>query len=93
MIAGRNAGNSGCGGSMGNGYGIVIYPSSPDYYSNPKMFVFPYQLRNTAYTSSPYPRSFSGWTTSNEISYNGGATFNSCSSTPAQIGTFTFWVR
>ncbi|MEC7947307.1 MAG: MopE-related protein [Myxococcota bacterium] len=93
MISGRDAGNAGCGGSMGNGYGIVIYPSSPDYYSNPKMFVFPYMLRNTAYTSSPYRRDFSGWSTSNEISYNGGASFNSCSSTPAQIGTFTFWVR
>ncbi len=92
MIAGKTSGNSGCGGSMGNGYGIVVYPSSPDYFSNPKMFVFPYRHQNPTYGYLNV-RGFDGWTPSNEISYGGGSSFNSCSSSPAQLGTFTFWVR
>ena len=88
MISGRNAQNNGCGGSMGNGYGIVVYPTSPNYHSNPKIFVFPYRHQ----VGSTNARSFSSWSQSNEISYS-GSSFNSCSSTPAFIGTFAMWVR
>ena len=73
---------------MGNGYGIVVYPTSPDYHSNPKIFVFPYRHQ----VGSTNARSFSSWSQSNEISYS-GSSFNSCSSTPAFIGTFAMWVR
>ncbi len=89
MITGNNSYNSGCGGSFGNGYGIVVYPSSPDYYSNPKMLVMSHQQTLT-YTSV---RLFAGWTASNEISGTGGSSFNTCSSTPSQLGTFEFYLR
>src|SRR5690606_27650376 len=59
MIAGKNAANTGCGGSFGNGYGIVIYPANPNYYSNPKMIVIPYRHQ----FSNNNPRSFNAWST------------------------------
>ncbi|MCA9656806.1 MAG: DUF4215 domain-containing protein, partial [Myxococcales bacterium] len=88
MIAGRFSQNSGCGGSFGNGYGIVIYPANPNYYSNPKMLVFPYRLQ----VGNNNPRSFSGWAVSKEIAYN-GSSFNTCQNTiPVFNGTFTLTV-
>jgi hypothetical protein len=87
MMAGQNASNSGCGGSLGNGYSVVIYPSSPDYYSNIKMLVMPHVQPIDGST-----RSFSGWTAGHEISYRAG-TMNTCSSTFAMAGTFGFWIR
>ena len=88
MMAGQNSSNNGCGGSLGNGYSVVIYPSEPDYYSNIKMLVMPYKHP----IGGLYPRSFSGWSEGHEISYNAG-TMNTCSFTTSQLGTFTFWVR
>lgn len=90
MIAGRNSANAGCGGSMGNGYGIVLYGASPNYYSNPKAFIMPYRQYVSPYVQI---RSFGGWTTSTEISFNNGTTFDSCTSTPGYIGTAEFYVR
>jgi len=86
MMAGQNASNSGCGGSFGNGYSVVIYPSSPGYHSNVKMLVVP--------DSQPFGggRGFSGWSSSHEISYQPG-TMDTCSYTYQQLGTFTFWLR
>ena len=89
MITGRFSTNSGCGGSYGNGYGITVYPASPDYYSNPKMFVGSYR-HVPAYGGV---RSFNGWSMSGEISGTGNASYNSCQSTPPQLGTFAFYVR
>ena len=90
MITAQASANNGCGGSFGNGYGIVVYPSSPDYVSNPKMIVMPYRHQTSP---SGSPRSFTGWSTSSEIAFNGGSSWGSCSTSPAQLGTFTFWVR
>ena len=87
MIAGKNGYQFGCGGSFGNGYGIVVYPSNPDYIYNPKMIVMPYrhQLGNNQ------PRYFSGWSQATEISWN-GSSFNSCGNVPGFEGTFEFYV-
>ena len=90
FISGRTASNIGCGGSFGNGYGIVVYPSNPNYHSNPKMIVVPHTQYVSPYTGT---RNFYGWSQSHEISYNNGSTFNTCSSTPSQLGTFEFYVR
>jgi len=86
MMAGQDASNSGCGGSFGNGYSVVVYPYSPGYHSNVKMLVVPY--------SQPFggSRGFSGWSPSHEISYQAG-TMDTCSYTNQQLGTFTFWLR
>jgi len=86
MMAGRNSSNSGCGGSFGNGYSVVIYPESPDYHSNVKMLVVPY------YHADGGSRGFSEWSQSHEISYAPG-TMGTCSYTVAQLGTFGFWLR
>jgi hypothetical protein len=92
MIPGRWARNQGCGGSLGDGYGIVIYPSAPNYYNNIKLMVQPYRQTNYALGQ---PRSFSSWSTSHEISYNGGVTMNSCFGSPsltAFLGSFEITV-
>ncbi|MBN2799765.1 MAG: hypothetical protein JXX28_11515 [Deltaproteobacteria bacterium] len=89
FLASQFSTQSGCGGSFGNGYGLVVYPSSPNYHSNPKMIVMPYR-HQVGYTGT---RGFTGWTTSHEISGTGNTSFDSCVSTPAQLGTFEFFVR
>ncbi len=88
MIAGRNSNNGGCGGSMGNGYGIVIYPMNPNYYSNPKMFVFPYRQQ----VGGAAPRSFGNWSVNSEISYFADS-FDSCNGVKPFIGSFDVYVR
>jgi hypothetical protein len=90
MITGRYSSNSGCGGSLGNGYGILVYPASPNYYSNEKILVMPYQ-NQVGYAGA---RGFMGWTTQSEITYAPG-TMNSCTGglPPGFVGTFEFFVR
>lgn len=90
FIAGRNAANAGCGGSFGNGYGIVIYPENPNYYNNPKMIVMSYIQMVSPWDNEV--RHFNGWTQGHEISWNNGSTMNTCSSTIGFEGTFTISV-
>lgn len=89
MIAGKASNNSGCGGSMGNGYGMVIYPANPNYYSNQKLMIYPYRL----FIGTNNPRNFNGWTPTHEISWNNGNTMNSCNGPlPSYVGRFQFRV-
>lgn len=71
MISGKSASNSGFGGSFGNGYGIVVYPTNPNYYFNPKLIATSYR-QIVGYNGI---RSFGGWTEASEISWNNGASF------------------
>ena len=87
FIAGHYSDNSGYGGSFGNGYGIVVYPTNPNYFSNPKMIVASYLHKSGS------PRSFYDWSPSHEISFDAGNTFHTGVSTPPQLGTFSFYVR
>jgi hypothetical protein len=75
--------------------GIVLYPSAPSYIANPKMMVMSYVPYVQQVAPDLGPRSFSPhWTPLNEITWGGGASFNSCGSTPAgTLGTFSFYVR
>ncbi|MES2606415.1 MAG: hypothetical protein V4603_15885 [Pseudomonadota bacterium] len=75
MLSGKSSANAGCGGDLGNGYGMVIYPSNPDYYSNIKFLVQPYQ-HFVGYSGARY---FSPWDAGREISWNNGSTLNTCS--------------
>ena len=70
MIAGKTASNGGCGGSLGNGYGIVVYPANPNYYNNIKILALPYRHQ----VGNNNPRNFTGWSVNHEISWNGGNT-------------------
>ncbi len=87
MITGKNAAQLGCGGSFGNGYGIMIYPAAPNYISNVKMIVMP----NKQYVDpwAGFVRQFTGWTTSHEISWNNNNPMMSCSAVTAFLGKFT----
>ena len=97
MIPGKKSSNGGCGGSLGNGYGINIYNSNPNYVSNLRMLVQSYKQ----FVSYNSPRSFYNWTPNGEITWNGGSIFNSCGpwhgspSTPGDgfNGTFEFYVN
>ncbi|NVB41162.1 DUF4215 domain-containing protein [Pseudenhygromyxa sp. WMMC2535] len=62
-----------CNTELGDGYGIVVYPSSPNWYFNPKLTVFPYEgaHSNTA-------RAFKNWGPEYEIAWNEGAGMNTC---------------
>ena len=76
MIPGKSSSNAGCGGDLGNGYGINIYNSTPNYVTNLRMLVQPYQHYAGWYSGGA--RYFYNWTPNGEITWNGGSVFNSC---------------
>jgi len=90
MISGKSASNNGYGGSLGNGYGIMIYPNPANYYNNLKIMVYPYRQY---VAPSVGVRLFTGWTTSNEISWNGGTPMNTSIGETAFLGRFTVGVN
>lgn len=89
FISGRSGTQSGCGGSLGNGYVLVAYGSGGSYHSNLKLLLASY------YQVSGYDgvRGFSPWTESHELSMATSGTFSSCTATPDMLGTFRFLVR
>jgi hypothetical protein len=90
MIAGKNAANAGCGGSFGNGYGIVIYPANPNYIANVKIMVMSYKQYVAPWGN--VARYFTGWTPAHEISMNLN-TMNTCNGPiTAHSGKFQFTV-
>jgi hypothetical protein len=91
FLSGKTGSNAGCGGSFGNGYAVVVYPSSPNYHSNPKMIVASYNQYVAPHNNQG--RSFTDWSTSHEISFDAGNSFSTCTSTPPHTGTFRFFVR
>ncbi|PRQ03754.1 hypothetical protein ENSA5_12600 [Enhygromyxa salina] len=75
FIAGKDA-DSGvytCNTDLGNGYGIVLYPSNANWYINPKMLVMPLDGG-----VGGMAREFKNWGPEYEVSWNGGAPMNSC---------------
>ncbi len=96
FVAGKDANpgadNFYCNTELGNGYVVVIYPSNPNWYINPKLVVTSYQ---GAYNNQP--RKFVNWDESHEISWNGGAPINTCTLGPGGLvpfeGTFTLRVK
>ena len=45
VVTGQNASGNGCWGSIGDGYGITLYPAVPAFGGNPEMFVMSYGLQ------------------------------------------------
>ena len=92
LPANPGADNFYCNTELGNGYVVVIYPSNPNWYINPKLVVTSYQ---GAYNNQP--RKFVNWDESHEISWNGGAPINTCTLGPGGLvpfeGTFTLRVK
>jgi hypothetical protein len=75
-ISGKNANNSGCGGSLGNGYVIMTYdgPLADIYYNRIKLLVAPYNQT----VGGAVPRSFGAWTPGGELSWNDDQYMYSC---------------
>src|SRR5690606_10490942 len=75
-ISGKNANNSGCGGSLGNGYVIVVYdaPIQDTYYYRIKLLIAPYNYT----VGQNGARSFGTWSPGAEISWNNDMDQNSC---------------
>ncbi|MFV8755286.1 DUF4215 domain-containing protein [Nannocystaceae bacterium ST9] len=73
-----------CNTDLGNGYVIIVYPSNPNWYINPKLVVTSFE--------GPYsnmPRKFVNWTEAYEISWNGGMPINTCTLGPGGLVPFT----
>lgn len=88
-MSGGSATQSGCGGSLGNGYALVVYGPGGDYHNELKLLLASY------YQVSGYEgvRGFSPWSESHELSMATSGTFSSCTATPDMLGTFRFFVR
>jgi hypothetical protein len=89
FVSGRSGTQSGCGGSLGNGYALVVYGPGGDYHNELKLLLASY------YQVSGYEgvRGFSPWSESHELSMATSGTFSSCTATPDMLGTFRFFVR
>lgn len=96
FVAGKDADpgmdNYSCNTTLGDGYVIIIYPSNPNWYLNPKMIVTSY---DGAHTNQPRP--FVNWGPQYEIAWNNGSTINPCTIGPGGLvafeGTFTMRVK
>lgn len=81
-----------CNTDLGNGYGIIIYPSNPNWYFNPKLLIMP---QDNAY--GDVVRQFRNWGPEYEISYDGGAVMNACTEGAGGLvpfeGEFTLRVK
>jgi cysteine-rich repeat protein len=74
MLTGHKSdAGAGCWQSMGNGYGIAVYPPVPDTTKNVKLMVMSYKGG-----VSGQPRTFPNWTPSSEIAWNGGQSMSVC---------------
>jgi hypothetical protein len=75
-ISGKNSNNSGCGGSLGNGYVIATYdsPLFDIYYNRIKLLVAPYNHT----VGGLSPRNFGAWTAGGELSFNADMDMYSC---------------
>jgi cysteine-rich repeat protein len=75
-ISGKNSNNSGCGGSLGNGYVIMTYdaPLADTYYNRIKLLVAPYNHT----VGGAGVRNFGAWTAGGELSWNDDMYMYSC---------------
>lgn len=89
FLSGRSASNSGCGGGLGNGYGLVVYDPSGEYINGLRLLLASYYQ----VSGYPGPRYFSSWSESHELSMATSGTFSTCTATPDMLGTFRFFVR
>ncbi len=94
MIAGKTAANGGCWGSIGNGYGLAIYPPAPNSFQNLKILVLPYRNQVTDNQKRAFGAQGQSWFQDNEISAS-LAGFDTCAAgiLPAQKGHFEMYVR
>lgn len=70
---GANSMSPSCQTGMGDGYGVMVYPSNANWYFNPKIVAMPYKGGQTSQA-----RDFTSWGEDYEISYNDGDSFNLC---------------
>lgn len=71
FVSGRNSAQVGCGGSLGNGYVLLVDSTSGSYHTNIKILVGSYIQPNAPWGSQA--RTFFGWSTNKEISYRSSA--------------------
>jgi hypothetical protein len=79
-ISGKNSVQSGCWGSLGDGYGLWITDSTNTNQSM-KLIAMSYRGSGTGNV-----RNFNGWSPAQEIGYS-GAIFDTCNTIPAFNGT------
>ncbi|HEY1552242.1 MAG TPA: hypothetical protein VGG28_30655 [Kofleriaceae bacterium] len=95
MVPGQSASNGNCQGSLGDGYGIVIYGGAPQNgFNDIRLLVEPYNQSNYQVGT---PREFNGWSANAEISYDSGTVMDTCGISGEPLltgfdGTFSFYV-
>ena len=89
FVSGRSGTQSGCGGSLGNGYVLLVYGPGGNYHNGLKLLLASY-YQVSGYTGV---RGFNPWTESHELSMATSGTFSSCDDTSEMLGTFRFLVR
>ena len=83
MIAGKSAANGGCWGSIGNGYGLAIYPQAPNTFQNLKILVLPYRNQVTDNQKRAFGAQGQSWFPDNEISASLAAGFDAHMTRPS----------
>jgi hypothetical protein len=84
----------GCGGAMANGYAVLVYGEGATDIQFPKIIALPYRLQVGSNVARPFGMLNDGWSTSNEISYDGTTTWDTCGSyLPSFLGSLEIYVR
>jgi hypothetical protein len=93
MITGKNSSASGCHGSLGNGYGIVVYPAAATDPAAAKLMVMPYRHQVGGNDVRSFGSANREWFEDNEITFDGTTSWNTCGFPPGFPGQFAFYVR
>lgn len=93
IITGKNSSASGCHGSLGNGYGIVVYPAAATDPAAAKLMVMPYRHQDGSNSVRSFGAGNRQWFENNEITFDGTTSWNTCGFPPGFPGQFAFYVR
>lgn len=95
VLPGRSGNNGGCSGAIANGYAVLVYRENAVDARYPKLLAVPYTLQVGANQGAARPFGLLGsqWFPSNEISYDGASTWDTCELLPAFLGVLELYVR
>jgi hypothetical protein len=94
MLPGQSASNGGCGGSMADGYAVLVYGNGATSMQFPKIMALPYRLQVSSNAARPFGLLGDGGSPSNEISYDGTTTWDTCGTyMPSFLGSLEIYVR
>lgn len=93
IIPGKSSNSGGCHGSLGNGYGVLIYPEAAISPGDTELLVLPYRHQVNTTDPRSLGQSNAQWFEDTEISFDGSNSWNTCGFPPSFLGLFRFYVR